>query len=152
MPAEDDPSHEGVDPVALLLQLRLHLGEERLVGELDRAAQGVAEELLRELPDERVAPGRQEVGSQTLQPLELREHAYLAGAATNAALAIAEKPAAGTVAAQNTIANPPEPPPVTLSEAVEACSDEADPQLRAKAAAAKRIVPANSPEATVGQP
>lgn len=69
-------------------------------------------------------------------------------AAVNAALATAAQPSAGTVAAQNANKTDPGPPPVTLSEAIEAQGDEADPRLRAKVAAADRIVPANSTEAT----
>jgi hypothetical protein len=72
-------------------------------------------------------------------------------AATNAALATAAQPSAGTVSAAIANATDPGPPPVTLSEAIEAQSDEADPELRAKVAAANRIVPADSPEATPGR-
>jgi hypothetical protein len=72
--------------------------------------------------------------------------------ATNAALSIAERPSAGTVAAETANRTDPGPPPVTLSEAIESQADEADPQLRAKVDAATRIVPANSVEATPGRP
>jgi hypothetical protein len=73
-------------------------------------------------------------------------------AATNAALATAAKPSAGTVGAAYSNKIDPGGPPVTLSEAIDAGSDEAPQQLRDKVAAARAIVPANSTEATPGQP
>jgi hypothetical protein len=69
-------------------------------------------------------------------------------AAVNAALATAAQPSAGTISAEISNITDPGPPPVTLSEALEAQGDEADPQLKAKVAAANRIVPSTSPEAT----
>ena len=73
-------------------------------------------------------------------------------AVANAALATAAQPSAGTVAAEVAHKTDPGGPPVTLSEALDAGSDEAPQQLRDKAASASKIVPADSPEATPDQP
>ena len=58
--------------MVLRFQLGLHQSQERFIGKLHGTAQGVAEQLAAELPQKCLAPHREQVGSQTVETVELR--------------------------------------------------------------------------------
>src|SRR6266540_726329 len=70
LPAADDRLEERSQAISIRFQALPHLVEERLIGKLHRPAQGIAQELTAELPEERVAPRLEEIPEQAVEPLE----------------------------------------------------------------------------------
>src|SRR5438128_1974625 len=69
--AQGDSLHRGGQPIAVSLHRLHHLVEERLVGERDRSAQGVAEQFLAEMPLKNLPALCQQVAAQAVDSLEL---------------------------------------------------------------------------------